>query len=576
MPINAWSIEDVRTAEAAAMAQLPDGELMQRAARGLALVVEARLPGLAPPAPPAALSELGALSAEQTDDGYGDTDEPVGPTDTDGAPRVVVLAGSGGNGGDALYAAAFVARDTDALVAALLVTDSTHGPALAAARAAGVLVVDVSGAAGSVAGDAADDADADADDTDNDTDNDTDTDTDAAEETAPAALAEALDLLAEADVVVDGVTGIGGRPGLSGYEPAWALVQAIPDEAYVVSVDLPSGTDPSGLRPVADSVYADETVTFGVCKPVHVLAGAAACGLLTVVDIGLDEPGAPAAVRLVRDDIARLWPVPGPADDKYTRGVLGVVAGGEGYTGAPVLAVTAAVTAGVGMVRYIGPAAPTDLVRARVPEAVFGPGRVQAWLVGPGLDPAPAPDDAAGQAQLQAAREALASDLPCVVDAGGLDLLDGPRAHSGARTLLTPHAGELARLLTRLGPDAVSSAEVVAAPVDHARRAATALHATVLLKGSTTYVVPPVAALPVFAQADGPAWLGTAGSGDVLAGLAGMLLSAGLDPLLAGALAAQVHGLAGDEANPGGPVRALHVADALGAVVAAALRRGPR
>lgn len=556
MPINAWSIEDVRAAEAAAMSQLPDGELMQRAARGLALVVEARLPGLGPPEPPAARQAIEALQAHEADDGYGDTDDPVESTDADSAPRVVVLAGSGGNGGDALYAASFVARDTDALVAALLVTASTHEPALAAARAAGVLVVDVSGAGAPASGDGGGG--------------------DSAKEAAAAVSAEALALLAEADVVVDGVTGIGGRPGLSGYQPAWDLVQAIPDDAYVVAVDLPSGTDPSGLRPVADSVYADETVTFGVCKPVHVLAGAAACGLLTVVDIGLEEPPAPAAVRLVRDDIARLWPVPGPDDDKYSRGVLGVVAGGEHYTGAPVLAVTAAVTAGVGMVRYVGPSAPTDLVRARVPEAVFGAGRVQAWLVGSGLDSAPGSDDAAGRTQLQAARDALASDLPCVVDAGGLDLLDGPRPHSGARTLLTPHVGELARLLTRLGPDEVSSADVVAAPVEHARRAATALHATVLLKGSTTYVVPPVAALPVFAQADGPAWLGTAGSGDVLAGLAGMLLSAGLDPLLAGALAAQVHGLAGDEANPGGPVRALHVADAIGAVVAAGLRRGQR
>lgn len=547
MPINAWSIEDVRAAEAATMAQLPDGELMARAAHGLAMVVGARL-----------------------------DDVPDA--------RVVVLVGSGGNGGDALFAAAELTGDASGVVAVLLGAQ-VHGPALEAAREAGVLLV---------------------------------------EATTPQGLVEAHEALAEADVVVDGITGIGGRPGLAqGHPLAWELVEAIPSDAYVVAVDLPSGADPTGERIVPDAVWADETVTFGVAKPVHVLAGAPACGLLTVIDIGLDlgseeVDGAvgPAAVRLGHDDIAALWPVPGPEDDKYSRGVLGVVAGGENYTGAAVLSVLAAVCAGAGMVRYVGPPGPSGLVRAQVPEAVHGDGRVQAWLVGPGLEAAPQagdeagdePADEVGAAQVAAARVALHSDLPCVVDAGGLDLLDGPRRAAGARTLLTPHAGELARLLTRLdstdgaregvGDDPVAAADGVtgsdgvagsdgvtgsdgevtveavrADPVGHARRAARLLHATVLLKGSTTYIVPPSDALPVYAQADAPAWLGTAGSGDVLAGLAGMLLAAGLDPLETGALAAIVHGLAGHEANPDGPVRALDVAHAIPRVVAAAMRR---
>lgn len=527
MPINAWSIEDVRSAEAATMATLPEGELMQRAARGLAHVVAARLRDIE-------------------------------------APRVVVLAGPGGNGGDALFAAAFLAdgsvsvadaedaADADAAdsdgtvsVAAVLLTSNSHAPALAAARAAGVVLHE---------------ARSDSDD---------------------EAVQRALAAVSEADVVVDGITGIGGRPGLAeGFPVAWRLVQAIPDDAYVMAVDLPSGTDPAGERTVSDCVFADETVTFGVCKPVHVLAGGPACGLLTVVDIGLDDPGEPVAARLEHDDVAGLWPVPGPADDKYTRGVLGIVAGGDRYTGAAVLSVTAAVSAGAGMVRYVGPSAATDLVRASVPEAVHGVGRVQAWLVGSGLEALEDGDQGEEQrAQLDAARAALDSAEPCVVDAGGLDLLDGPRPHAGARTLLTPHAGELARLLSRLegaDVDAVDAEAVRAAPIEHARRAATALHATVLLKGSTTYVVPPVDALPVYAQADGPAWLGTAGSGDVLAGLAGTLLAGGLDPLRAGALAALVHGLAGHEANPGGPVRALDVAHAIPRVVAHTLRRAQR
>ena len=112
------------------------------------------------------------------------------------------------------------------------------------------------------------------------------------------------------------------------------------------------------------------------------------CGALTVLDIGLVMTTGPVAERLDHDDVRRLWPVPGPLDDKYRRGVLGVVAGGEGYPGAAVLAVTAAVCAGAGMVRYVGSPTPTGLVRTLVPEAVSGmPGegqRVQAWLVGPG------------------------------------------------------------------------------------------------------------------------------------------------------------------------------------------------
>jgi NAD(P)H-hydrate repair Nnr-like enzyme with NAD(P)H-hydrate dehydratase domain len=165
----------------------------------------------------------------------------------------------------------------------------------------------------------------------------------------------------------------------------------------------------------------------------------------------------------------------------------------------------------------------------------------------------------------------MASDLPVLVDAGGLDLLEG---HRLAPTLLTPHAGELARLLARLTDRVVSRSDVEAAPVAHARMAADLTGATVLLKGATTLVVPPTASgLAVRSQNDAPAWLATAGAGDVLAGLAGTLLAAGLDPLDAGSLAALVHGVAADDANPGGPVRALAVANGIPATVAALLRR---
>lgn len=527
--IRAWSVETVRAAEANAMAELPDGELMQRASRGLAEVLGARV-----------VAEV----------------ERAGE---DGAPaRVVVLAGSGGNGGDALFAAAFLAegrsgrrrrRDPEVAVevVAVLVSGRAHPPALEAARRAGVDVIELLDETG---------------------------------ETDEEAFQAALLHVDSADLVVDGVYGIGGRPDLA--DPAGSaivrsLVQAIGDDAYVVAVDLPSGADPEGLVPVAECVYADETVTFSLFKGVHVLAGEEASGVLTMVGIGLDEPEAtPVAERLDFDDVAALWPVPGPTDDKYTRGVLGVVAGGENYTGAALLSVTAAVEAGAGMVRYVGPPGPTALVRAQVPEAVHGPGRVQAWLVGPGLDPHPEEGDEAGHEQVRAARAALDSGLPAVVDAGGLDVLDGPRPGAGARTLLTPHAGELARLLVRLDPDTpegFGAADVVRDPITAARRAARLTRATVLLKGHRTLVVPPSDELPLRTQSDAPAWLGTAGAGDVLAGLAGALMAAGLDPLDAGSLAALVHGVAGDNANPGGPLRAAKVAAAIPATVAGLLRR---
>lgn len=479
--IHAYSVEDVRAAEAA-MPELATGELMQRASQGVAEVAAARL------------------------------------EEQDGS-SVVVLAGPGGNGGDALFAASFLAPDYD--VVAILTGSGAHEPALQAAHDAGVVVL---------------------------------------EPDSPTALS-ALD---EADLVIDGMTGIGGRPGLP---PGTSkLVDAIGDDAYLLAVDLPSGADPAG-EVASDCVYADETVTFSLPKPVHLLpATELACGLLTVVDIGLTPPASPAVSRLTFPDVASLWPVPGPDDDKYSRGVLGVVSGGEHYTGAAILGVTAAVTVGVGMVRYVGPPAPTGLLRAAVPEVVFGDGKVQAWLIGSGMD-----WDDASEEQKRVIGDALASDLPVVVDAGGLDALTEPRA---AYTLITPHAGELLRLGRRVLDEDLPDNWVTDAPVAAARKIADALDVAVLLKGSVTIVVPPTATgLGIHSQSDGPAWLATAGSGDVLAGICGTLLASGVPPLGAGAMAALVHGVAAHDVNPGGPIRALDIAHQVGRTVGRLLTR---
>jgi ADP-dependent NAD(P)H-hydrate dehydratase / NAD(P)H-hydrate epimerase len=490
--ISAYAVSSVREAEAAAMSGLDEGELMSRAAAGLAAIASARLGGLA-------------------------------------GRRVVAMVGAGNNGGDALYAVATLAQE-GATVVVLKVAESVHEGGLRAARDAGASVLNAVGV----------------------------------HQDSASVISS---VLREVDLVVDGIVGIGGRPGLS--PRIEALLGEVSDTAYVLAVDLPSGADPDGEVATQSCVFADETVTFIAAKPVHLLpATEPAVGRLTVVDIGVEIGRQPVVERVTRDDVSWLWPHPGPADDKYSRGVLGIVAGGENYTGAALLAVTSAVCSGAGMVRYVGPPTPTLLIRSQVPEAVIGQGRVQAWLIGPGVDIGDGSEE--GRAQRAAAQSAVNSGLPCVVDAGGLDLIIEPRS---TPTLLTPHAGELAALLSRL--DAlVDRATVTSAPLAHARRLADLTNSTVLLKGATTLVVSPRSAgLAVRAQADAPSWLATAGSGDVLAGLAGTLLASGLSPQDSGSVAALVHGLAADAANPGGPVRALGVAQAIPGVVAGLLAR---
>jgi hydroxyethylthiazole kinase-like uncharacterized protein yjeF len=280
---------------------------------------------------------------------------------------------------------------------------------------------------------------------------------------------------------------------------------------------------------------------------------------------------APVAV----DDqfVRAVWPVPGADDDKYSRGVLGVVAGSEAYPGAAVLVCLAALRAGVGAVHYVGPRRAQDLVLTHRPEViVHDPAdashtlpRASAWVVGPGVADHPGQDAVIGAV--------LASGLPCVVDAGALEAAARARA-AGAReapqdrVLLTPHASELVRTLGALRHDA-TEADVAADRAGHARLLAETVRATVLLKGSVTLVASPggaVRELPVATP-----WLATAGSGDVLAGIAGALLAAGLTAPEAGASAAWIHAQAGMHASGGGPVAAEDIAHALPAVIATLL-----
>lgn len=263
------------------------------------------------------------------------------------------------------------------------------------------------------------------------------------------------------------------------------------------------------------------------------------------------------------DAAARWIAVPGPVDDKYSRGVVGFATGSARYPGAAVLGVEAALRTGVGMVRYLGAGRPTRLVLQRRPEAVTAEGRVQAWVVGSGQDP-DALDD------LTAARRdaALADPVSIVIDAGALGLVE--RA-AGVRVLV-PHAGELARLLGR------DRAEVQGDPVGAALEAAARFSAVVLLKGHTSYIADPDGGLLEVSCA--PAWTATAGSGDALAGVLGALLAThalelDADPGAAAPLAATaavLHGLAAERASAGGPFTVLELCAELPAVVRELLR----
>jgi hydroxyethylthiazole kinase-like uncharacterized protein yjeF len=252
---------------------------------------------------------------------------------------------------------------------------------------------------------------------------------------------------------------------------------------------------------------------------------------------------------------ARRWiAVPGPDDDKYSRGVLGVVTGSARYPGAAVLGVEAALRTGVGMVRYLGPGRPTRLVLQRRPEAVTADGRVQAWVLGSGQDPGNRDDALLGRA--------LAQEVPVVIDSGALDRV----RDAAGPAILTPHAGELARLL------GVDRADVTADPDGSAERAARELGATVLLKGHVSRIATPEG---VRHRVTAPTtWLATAGSGDALAGILGALVAThpGGDLADLAATACVLHGLAGERASGGGPFTILDLCAELPRVIAGLLR----
>ncbi|MFI6870104.1 NAD(P)H-hydrate dehydratase [Nocardia sp. NPDC050406] len=511
-----FTADEVRAAEAELFTRVPAGMPMRRAAFGLADVVAREL-----------RTRTGGVAGR----------------------TVTLLVGSGDNGGDALWAGSMLRRRGVAVNAVLLSPERAHREGLAALRRTG----------GRVRTD-----------------------------------------LGTPDLVVDGIVGISGRGPLRPNAAELVAAVAVP----IIAADLPSGVDPDTGAVAGPAVRADVTVAFGAYKPVHALA-AAWCGRIELVPIGLrlgrpdvpvmaDEKSKSAAtasdsnadtgllqlalteweadmlggqrlpqpslLALEHESIGAHWPVPGAEDDKYSQGVTGVCAGSSTYPGAAVLCTGAAVAATSGMVRYAGSGAAEVL--AHFPEVIAAPtvsatGRVQAWVFGPG-----AGTDDEARARLA---EILATDLPVVVDADGLTLLASDPSlvtNRTAPTVLTPHAGEFARLTGQdPSPDRVSAV----------RKLADSWQVTVLLKGRATVIATP--SRPVLVNEAGGSWAATAGSGDVLSGMIGALLAAGRDPSWAAAAAARAHSLAANLAAhettaSGAPISASplqsHVRTAIG------------
>lgn len=475
--IAAHTVAQLRDAERQALAGTPDGELMRRASWAVAAEAVRRLSRPLP------------------------------------GRRVLLLVGPGNNGGDALFAGAFLARRGIAVTAVLADPDRAHPAGLAALlRSVGRSV--------------------------------------RLPEEGSGSFADAIEwkfrvgrLLAHSDLVIDGLLGIGARPPLR--PPMAVLVRAVNDSGVpVLAVDVPSGVDPDSGRvdPDGGAIRAAVTVTIGA--PSTGLLIADRTGDLVVAALGLAPRDiAPDAITMQDDDIDHVLAGPGVGADKFSSGVVGVCAGSTEYPGAAVLCVGAAVSLRPGMVRYAGPQA--TAVLARWPEVVAADepdtaGRVQAWVVGPGMGT----DGVA----LRRLRTVLDAEVPVLIDADGLTVVAGHPtvlAHRVAvargATVLTPHAREFARLFPDLDPDD---------RLGSTRAAAAGSGAVVLLKGHRTVVAAPDGRTAV--NHTGSGWLATAGSGDVLSGIIGSLLATGLDPFEAAALGAHLHGRAGERAEQAG------------------------
>lgn len=421
--------------------------------------------------------------------------------------RILLLVGTGSNGGDTLIAGARLAEE-GAHVVAVPVAERLHEDGAAALREAGGRI----------------------------------------EQPWTSTGPGPQRRLPDADVVVDGILGTGARAGLTP-EIAALLRAAAALDAAVVAVDVPTGVDATTGAVDDAALTADLTVTFGAAKTGLLLPpGRFRAGQVRTAPIGIEDhlPATPALRSPSGRDLRPLFPVPGSDAHKYSRGVVSMFTGSPTFPGAAILGSLGAAAAGAGMIRYLGDRAVLEKILDRRPEVVGAPGRAQAAVIGSGTDPdAPV---------LAAAADALAEGLPAVLDAGGLDLID-PGQDLRRDRVLTPHQGEAERLRDRLDVTVDDHT-----PLTLARTLAAATGATVLLKGGATLVVDPEAPDLPWVVASGTPYLATAGTGDVLAGIIGTLLAAGLSGPDAAVLGAHLHGRAGWHAS-GGSTHPLAAAD---------------
>ncbi len=423
--------------------------------------------------------------------------------------RVVVVCGKGNNAGDGLVAARVLAR-RGALVTVVLAAGDPKDAALRALRAFDARVVDLG--------------------------------------SSPS--------LENADLVIDALLGVGitrAPDGAIGEAVRLVAQSACP----VLSVDVPSGLDADTGDVPGDAVRAWHTVTFTGFKPGLLFSrGAGLAGLIEVADIGIPRDlRSGTAVALEEADVRMLLPERNTDANKYRSGVAMVVAGSRAMPGAAALVCGGAVRGGAGLVMLAAPASVCAIALAHVPEIVTIPledgpegvfdekgidairermQKVSALAIGPGLS--------RHHATAEAVRRLFAeTEVPVVLDADGLNAFEGRLADLGARShraVLTPHAGEFARLAGALPANRLEGARALAADT----------RCIVLLKGYGTVIAAPDGRLAV--NATGGANLASAGTGDVLTGLTAALLARGLDGFGAAAAGSFIHGTAADLLAP--------------------------
>ena len=388
-------------------------------------------------------------------------------------------------------------------------------------------------------------------------------------------------LLAKAHGIVDALLGTGstGAPK----EPVAAAIEDLNGaRAKVVAADIPSGVDAGTGEVPGAAVRAAATATFHRAKPgLWIAPGKALAGAVSVIDIGIPR-GAPgeADAGLIAAGVLRALPRRGAESSKFSSGNVVIIGGSRGLSGAPSMSALAAMRAGAGYVTVAAPASLEVAFAARLLEVMLvglpdDDGAVTAEALEPALAAVARADAVVlgpGIGRSEGARDLVRGlvgriDVPLVIDADGLNALAGGLDELRRRrwpTVLTPHAGELGRLLD------VDSAEVGRARLRHARAAALRAHALVVLKGDDTIVAAPSGRVAI--SPGGAPALATAGTGDVLAGVAGALLAKRLSPAHAVCAAVYAHLRAGRlAAAPHGPdgVIASDVIAALPAALAA-------